>query len=586
MVRIAVVNRDKCQPKKCSQECRDFCPGVRIGEETVVMDEDGKPVISEKLCTGCGTCVHKCPFDAIKIINLSEELEEQCVHRYHPNGFALYGLPIPREGKVSGLVGRNGIGKTTALEILAGRIQPNLGGEGPSSEDDLREFFKGSELQAYFTEMGEREISYKPQTIADLSSSVEGVVRDLLEGVDERGMMDEMARSLELEGVLDRDVSALSGGELQRLGIAAAAVRDADLYYFDEPASHLDIYQRLNVARTIRGLAGEGKAVLVVEHDLAALDYMCDYVHVVYGTPNAYGVISEPRGVRVGINVYLEGYLREENVRFRSEPIRFKTKAPTEFQEGRIPLFEFPDLRKVFEGFELEVEGGEAYTGEVVGVVGPNATGKTTFVRMLAGELEPTSGEVESKVEVAYKPQYPKVEHDLTVDQHLSVRLDGYDRSFETEVLNPLGIDDYLESNIQDLSGGELQRVVIAECLGQPADLYLLDEPSAYLDVEQRLRMARTLERMIEGREAAAFVVDHDVLTVDYLSDRLLVFGGDPGREGLARGPLPMREGMNLFLQEVGVTFRRDSRTGRPRVNKPDSRLDKEQKGEGEYYYT
>ncbi len=586
MTRIAVLDRDKCKPKKCSHECKDFCPGVRVGDETIQLDEEGKPIISEELCTGCGICVHKCPFDAIHIINLPEELEERCVHRYGPNGFALYGLPIPREGKVSGLVGKNGIGKSTALKILSGKIYPNLGQNKEISEEEIKEFFKGSELQTYFEGIEEKKISYKPQSIADLPSAVEGIAGSLLEEVDERGVREELTRSLELEGILDREVSALSGGELQRLGIAATAVKDADLYYFDEPASHLDIYQRLNAARVIRSLAEEGKAVIVVEHDLAALDYMCDYVHVMYGTPNAYGVVSEPRGVRVGINVYLDGYLKEENVRFRSDPIRFETRAPSKFQKGKTSLLDFPRLEKSFEGFNLEVEGGEIYPGEIVGVVGPNATGKTTFVEMLAGNVEPTSGKVESRFNISYKPQYPQAEYEMTVRQYLSMRVSDYDQRFKTEVLKPLGVEDFLDSNLQDLSGGELQRTVIATSLGQAADLYLLDEPSAYLDVEERLNMAKAIRRIVESSNSAAFVVDHDVLTVDYLSDRLLVFEGDPGKEGRAIGPLGMHEGMNEFLREVGVTFRRDDHTGRPRVNKPGSRLDTEQKKSGEYYYT
>lgn len=585
MPRIAVLEWDKCQPKKCSLECENFCPGVRMGDETIVIGEDGKPVISEELCTGCGICVHKCPFDAIHIINLPEELEERCVHRYGPNGFALYGLPIPREGKVSGLIGRNGIGKTTTLEILAGKLRPNLGKLEPAPVEELREFFKGSELQSYFSNIDEVEISYKPQSVTQIPSAVEGSAGSLLESVDERGEATQLARNLDLEGILDREVSALSGGELQRLGIAAAAVKDTDLYYFDEPSSHLDIYQRLNAARTIRSLAEEGKAVIVVEHDLAALDYMCDYVHVVYGTPNAYGVVSEPRGVRVGINVYLEGYLKEENVRFRSEPIKFKARAPGNFRRGENPLFTYPDLAKSFEGFELEVDGGEIYPGEILGIVGPNATGKTTFVRLLTGALEPTSGEVQAGLRMSHKPQYPQVDFEGTVREYLYSESVDFDKRFETEILKPLEVDDLLENQVQSLSGGEIQRSVIAACLGRPADLYLLDEPSAYLDVEHRLGMAKVLERAIESKDAAAFVVDHDVLTVDYFSNRLLVFGGDPGSRGRARKPMNMRDGMNAFLRDVSVTFRRDPRTGRPRVNKPESRLDKEQKEEGEYYY-
>ncbi|KXB07139.1 ATPase [candidate division MSBL1 archaeon SCGC-AAA382A20] len=586
MPRIAVLDRNKCQPRKCATECKSFCPGVRMGDETVTLDEEDKPIISEELCTGCGICVHKCPFGAIHIINLPEELEEQCVHRYGQNGFALYGLPIPREGKVTGLIGRNGIGKTTALRILAGVIRPNLGTSESATSEELKDFFKGSELQAYFSGFSDANVSYKPQSITYLPSKVEGDVGELLDKTDERGKIREISQDLELEEVMDRRVSDLSGGELQRLGIAAASVKDADLYYFDEPASHLDVYQRLNAARSIRSLAEEGKAVIVVEHDLAALDYMCDYVNVIYGTPNAYGVISEPRGVRKGINVYLDGYLREENVRFRSESIRFKTRAPTEFQKGKTPSFEFPNLTKRFEEFELRVEKGEIYPGELVGVVGPNATGKTTFVRMLSGELTPDEGEIDRKLEMVHKPQYPEIDFPGSVRGYLYDCLSGFDKSFKTEVLKPLGLEGLLDNQIQSLSGGELQRTVIAASLGKPADLYLLDEPSAYLDVEQRLRMARAIERTIERKNAAAFVVDHDVLSVDYLSDRLFVFGGVPGGEGRAKGPLDMREGMNMFLREVGVTFRRDPKTGRPRVNKPGSRLDQEQKESERYYYT
>lgn len=586
MLRIAVLDRKKCKPEKCSLECQRFCPGVRVGEETIVLNEEGMPLISEELCTGCGICIHKCPFEAIHIINLPEELEGRCIHRYGPNGFALYELPIPRYGKVSGLVGRNGIGKTTALQILAGELNPNLGEREPASVEDLNEFFKGSELQAYFSNIEEVKISYKPQRVADLPSVVEGKVEELLASVDEKGKSEELIRELDLEEVKDREVGNLSGGELQRLGIAATIVKEADLYYFDEPSSHLDIYQRLNAARVIRELAKEEKAVLIAEHDLAALDYMCDHIHVMYGTPSAYGVVSEPRGVRVGINVFLDGYLKEENIRFRDESIHFEARAPAKARKAGTPIFEFPELEKRFKDFKLESQKGEIFAGEIVGVVGPNAIGKTTFVRMLAGDLKPTRGELGRKLKIAYKPQYPKFDVSGTVRHYLESHLTRLNQDLEVEVLKPLGVNELLEDDVAELSGGQRQRVEISRCLGQPADLYLLDEPSAYLDVEQRLSVARALSRIIEDREAAALVVDHDVLTIDYVSNRLLVFHGEPGKRGETIGPLEMREGMNSFLREVGVTFRRDPRTGRPRVNKPDSRMDREQKERGEYYYT
>ena len=83
--------------------------------------------ISEELCIGCGICVKKCPFEAISIINLPKSLDKEQTHRYGPNSFKLHRLPMPRPGQVLGLVGTNGIGKSTALKILAGKQKPNLG---------------------------------------------------------------------------------------------------------------------------------------------------------------------------------------------------------------------------------------------------------------------------------------------------------------------------------------------------------------------------------------------------------------------------------------------------------------------------
>ena len=143
-----------------------------------------------------------------------------------------------------------------------------------------------------------------------------------------------------------------------------------------------------------------------------------------------------------------------------------------------------------------------------------------------------------------------------------------------------------LDRNLMELSGGELQKVAIAACLSRKADLFLLDEPSAYLDVEERLNMARTIRRVIEAQNVPAFVVEHDVVTQDFIADRLMVFSGEPGVNGAANPPTSLRKGMNVFLKEMDVTFRRDSVTRRPRVNKEDSKMDTFQKQIGEYYYT
>jgi ATP-binding cassette subfamily E protein 1 len=410
-------------------------------------------------------------------------------------------------------------------------------------------------------------------------------VRDLLRKTDRQGRLDELTASLELGSFLDRDIAQLSGGELQRLAIAATMLKDADVYFFDEPSSYLDIYQRLQVAKVIQSLSKE-KYVVVVEHDLAVLDFLADTVFLMYGEEGAYGIIAQPRPVRTAINVYLGGYLKEENIRFRDRDIRFDVRPPRSDWKAEV-LLGFDELTKRYEDFELVVHPGRLRKGEVVGVVGPNATGKTTFVKMLAGQETPTSGLVQGKWQVSYKPQYLEAVYEGTVGDLLRTTVgkkadSGY---FETEILQPLKVKGLMERDVSTLSGGELQRVAIALCLGRDADIYLLDEPSAYLDSNQRMEAARTIRRVMEKEARTGLIVDHDVYFIDMVSDSLMVFSGEPGHRGIGEGPFPMREGMNKFLRMVGITFRRDADTNRPRINKLDSRLDREQKAAGEYYY-
>jgi len=581
-MRIAVINRDRCQPKKCSKECEYFCPPVRTGDETVVFTE-GKPLITENLCVGCGICVRKCPFGAITITNLPEELESP-VHRYGQNGFALYGLPVPISGRVTGMLGPNGIGKSTAVSILSGSLGPNLARN--ATWEDVLQRFAGSALGDFLKKVAEGGVktAYKPQNVDRIPKSYAGPVRSLLEKTDERGDLERLIEELGLSFILDREIGSLSGGELQRVAIGATAAKDAEFYFFDEISPYLDIYQRINVARILQSLA-EKRAVMVVEHDLALLDLLAENVHLVYGVAGAYGVITRPKGIRVGINQYLRGFLPEENVRVRSEAIAFEVHAPR--IEKEIPaLVEYGAFTKQYPNFCLQVEPGVIRKGEVVGILGPNGIGKSTYIKILAGAEEPTSGGVDHRLLVSYKPQYLKADSEVTVEGLLRGIARDFDASYyQSEILRPMGLTDLFGQRLTELSGGELQRTAIAACLSQEADLYLLDEPSAHLDVEQRMLAARVMRRFAESTERTVLVVDHDIYLIDLLSERLMVFDGLPGSLGKAHSPCEMREGMNAFLKAIGITFRRDEDTRRPRVNKPSSRLDKMQRQQGEYYY-
>jgi ATP-binding cassette subfamily E protein 1 len=590
-MRIAVVDKERCRPEKCDLVCIKFCPMVRTRREAIRLGDDGKAYVSELLCSGCGICVRKCPYDALRIVNLPDELESDHIHRYGPNQFTLYRLPVPRTDAVIGLLGRNAIGKSTVLNILSGNLIPNLGSHGdPPTKTEIVERFSGHPLHDYMENLYENgsKVSYKPQYVDQIPKVVKGKVGEVLESRDERGVIDELTDALEIGHLLDRELDVLSGGELQRVAIAAAISRDAETYLLDEPSSHLDIYQRIRVAQVIRGLLADGKNVVVAEHDLAVLDYLSDDIFVLYGEPNVYGIVSNVHGVREGINIYINGFIPDENVRFRPQPIIFHVKPPTSGTGRARPLIEWTELQKAYEEFSLTIEKGHIGVGEVVGILGKNGIGKTTFVRILAGVESADEGAVlAGDVKVSYKPQYLSGTIEGNVEEVLR-RAAGekyLEAWFSAEVIEPLHVRHMLEKEVDVLSGGELQRVAIAECLSRDADIYLLDEPSAYLDVEERLAVARAIRRITKMNGVTAFVVEHDIVAQDFIADSLMVFQGEAGRTGYGGTPMKLEEGMNTFLRDMDITFRRDGDTKRPRVNKEASRLDKEQKRTGRYYY-
>jgi len=593
-MRVAVVEPSLCKPNKCHQECVRFCPINRSGAKCVWIDEEvNKARISEQLCVSCGICVKKCPFNAISIINLPEKLKEDLVHRYGPNSFELFRLPIPKQGKVVGLIGSNGVGKTTSLRILSGEIKPNLGDYSSEPEwDKIILNFRGSELQPYFEKLSSGKIRaiYKPQAVDKIVKYVKGNVKEVISRIDEKGIAKDLKEELGMEKFWNRKINMLSGGELQKLAIAAMMVRDADIYLVDEPSSYLDVKERLRVAKIIRRLAEEGKYVIVVEHDLAVLDYLSDLIHILYGEPGVYGIVSLPRGVRGGINAYIEGFLREENVRIRNYKIEFRARPTPLRWRPEDKMLEWSDLRKNLGNFQLSVMAGEIHRGEVIGILGPNGIGKTTFVRMLVGILKPDDGTIHSvgNLKLSYKPQFiSKIDYSGTLKEFLKEAGVNTSSSFvQTELIRPLKLESLMDRYVEELSGGELQRAAIAATLGKEADVYLLDEPMAYLDIEQRYAVARVIKRLTNERGVATFVVEHDIVAQDFLSTSLMVFRGIPGLKGEGYTPMGLREGMNMFLKDVGITFRRDPETYRPRANKEGSWLDRQQKEVlKEYYY-
>ncbi|ONL97708.1 ABC transporter E family member 2 [Zea mays] len=642
LTRIAIVSEDKCKPKKCRQECKKSCPVVKTGKLCIEVTSASKlAFISEELCIGCGICVKKCPFDAIEIINLPKDLEKDTTHRYGPNTFKLhryihsshfsagcvciffmhcwssvcflliwleacpfrgitdlatYRLPVPRPGQVLGLVGTNGIGKSTALKVLAGKLKPNLGRfKNPPDWQEILTYFRGSELQNYFTRILEDNLKaiIKPQYVDHIPKAVQGNVGQVLEQKDERDMKSELCVDLELNQVIDRNVGDLSGGELQRFAIAVVAVQNAEIYMFDEPSSYLDVKQRLKAAQVVRSLLRPNSYVIVVEHDLSVLDYLSDFICCLYGKPGAYGVVTLPFSVREGINIFLAGFVPTENLRFRDESLTFKIAETQENAEEieTYQRYKYPTMSKTQGNFKLTVVEGEFTDSQIVVMLGENGTGKTTFIRMLAGLLKPDTVEGTDieipEFNVSYKPQKisPKFQNTVRHLLHQKIRDSYMHPQFVSDVMKPLQIEQLMDQEVVNLSGGELQRVAICLCLGKPADIYLIDEPSAYLDSEQRIVASKVIKRFILHAKKTAFIVEHDFIMATYLADKVIVYEGRPSIDCTANAPQSLVSGMNKFLSHLDITFRRDPTNYRPRINKLESTKDREQKSAGSYYY-
>nr|UXY87474.1 RNase L inhibitor [Cryptomonas sp.] len=596
--RIAVISTDKCKPKRCHCECKKSCPVVRIGKLCIqVSSSDEKACISETQCIGCGICIKKCPFQAIQIVNISNSIQNQIVHRYGANSFQLVRLPSPKPGQILGIIGSNGIGKSTAIKILAGKIKPNLGNFiEPPDWKKIKNFFRGCDLQNYFDLLIKENfnIHIKPQYVDIIAETNYSSVIEILSSIDKKGeKKKEIIEKLHLYNISERKVKELSGGELQRFAVACVLIQNGRIFLFDEISSYLDIKQRLQVAQAIRSLIIENSNayVIVIEHDLAIVDYLSDFICCFYGIPGIYGIVSIPFPVKEGINIFLSGYIPNENLRFRENSICFltsKNEVDLRNNFSKSSQVTYPSMFKTFDSFKLSIDSGTYSSSEIIVLMGENGTGKTSFVRLLGGIIKPdTNSNTTQSRKISYKPQKISPNFSGPVSKLVLEKLGNlfFDPYFKDNIINPLDINSLLDKYVGNLSGGEIQRLSIALCLGKVSDLYLIDEPSAYLDSEQRLVVSRIIKRFISNTKKSSFIVEHDFIMATYLADQVIVFDGIPSIRCTASAPLSINKGINKFLKQLDITFRKDPVSLRPRINKLNSVKDKEQKKLGEYFF-
>lgn len=619
--RIAVIIKEKCKPNKCNFECGLICPVNRQKKECVkIVDIEDMGTtkklakINEDFCIGCGMCTKEqtgCPFGAVMIVNVPTELKQDIIHRFGPNGFRLYRMPILKSGLVLGLLGQNGIGKSTIVSILSGKLKPNFEQFNREfTNQEIVSMFKGSEMHKYMTKLYTDQliISTKTQHVDMVvnflkSKNLNPTAREFL---NRRSNFDsteewyqEVVNTLEMESFLDLKTITLSGGELQRLICAVTLLSKSNVYIFDEPTNYLDVRQRLNVSKLIKSLVKPDVYVVVIEHDLSILDYISDNICIMYGRPSAYGVVSRPIGTAEGINSYFDGYIASENMRFRKN--EYDVVSINAFEGDKIL---FSENRVTYDGgivnydnFQLDITPGDVpIEGSITVVMGRNGTGKTTFINHIANKLK------ENAV-VSHKPQYLSIEQFIepdgsypTVSDFLlnNIKNSYLNEMFRSDVMSSLEIESIKDRKLNELSGGEMQRFWIVYSLGLDAHIYLIDEPSACLDVEMRTIVTKVIKKFVVHNKKVLFLVEHDMMmnvamgseqnTQTVIVD--VVENNDGLKKCVASEPINFLTGINKFLKIMGVTFHTQSRSRhqRPRINKHGSVKDREQKLAEKYY--
>ncbi|AAK39670.1 RNase L inhibitor (nucleomorph) [Guillardia theta] len=587
--RIAVIREDKCNPNKCNKECKKNCPVEKAGKLCIKIEDSNNIVnIHEINCIGCGICVKKCPYDAIKIINLPF-MKKKPIHSFGLNSFRLYSLPIPKKNLIIGLIGANGIGKSTSFKIIAGELYPNFGEIGKkNSYKETVKLFKGSELFYFFQEFEKKKItvSIKTQNVEKLRETFNGKVKENIKNYYD------LFNLLDLsiyDDILEKDIEFLSGGELQKFAMLKTFIENSDILLIDEFTSFLDIKQRIEMTNFIKMFhkLNQNKYCITIDHDLTIIEFLSDMISITYGESGGYGNISLQYKPKDALNMYFDGYLPSENIRFRPFSFEFsiRNKSVNSISSKKIQI-EYENMNIKLGKLKLNIKSGTLNKSESIIFLGENGKGKTSLLKIFAGILKTEKYEIFKKNQISYKPQMISPRFIGTVEELFIKKIPFVftDEYLKDLLIKPLKINSLLKKDLSYLSGGELQRIAITLCLAQDADLYLIDEPSAYLDIDQRIVISKIIRKMCSNSNKTFLIIEHDFLMASSIGDKVINFKPENSTLIEVSSPIEINRGINEFLEIMEITYRSDSMTNRPRINSKNSLIDREQKKQKKFF--
>ncbi len=487
-----------------------------------------------------------------------------------------------REGDKIGLVGPNGCGKTTLLNILTGREETEKGSIERLGEASIGYLEQRPKTDSHATLIEAARTALAPLFAAQ--KEAEEIAVQMGEVVD-AAERDRLARRYDklheelmrkdaynvdhrveriLHGVgfrdedFEKDVATLSGGELNRLGLAKLLLEEPDVMLLDEPSNHLDLAATEwleDFLKTTRA------AVILVSHDRYFLDRVTNRTFELYagtvddypGNFTKYLTLKEER-LAVQTKTY-EKYVEEvekakdfirrhhygmkaaqaEDRRKKLE--RLEQDPPEVPRNVTSPPMQFPPAsrtgdivfrvegltkgygeRTLFKDFTFDVQRGERWA-----ILGPNGCGKTTFLRCLLGEETPDAGSVRfgQGVEVGYFDQQLRVVDDQTpVVDAIRPKKKVFEDLQRRKLLGAFGLSgDQQLLKVCNLSGGQRCRAALAKLAADDPNVLILDEPTNHLDLWAR----KALEKAVRDFEGSVVFISHDRYFVDQVADKLLV---------------------------------------------------------------